>query len=141
MVHFHWIIIYILKKLSRKLIQCHSHQLKIISNLLNFVSLTLSGKLPTLWPVEMWHVRKELSSLGLGLGLGLWCLMPHSTVFQLYRGSQFYYWRKPEYQGKTTDLSEITDKLLYHIMLYWVHLAMSGIWTHNVSCDRHWLHR
>jgi hypothetical protein len=43
---------------------------------------------------------------------GLWYLIPLSRIFQLYRGSQFYWRKKLEYMEKTTDLPQVIDKLL-----------------------------
>ena len=62
---------------------------------------------------------------------GYWCLTPLSTTFQLYRGGQFYWWRKPECLEKTIDISQFT---LAHNVLSSMP-RVRGIRTHNFSGD------
>jgi hypothetical protein len=66
--------------------------------------------------------------------LGLWCLTPLSTIFQLYRGSLFY-WRE-----KTTDLEQVTDKLVVLfrptvvILSHFVKSQIPGPWS-KIKCN------
>jgi hypothetical protein len=57
------------------------------------------------------------------------CLTTFPTIFQLYRSSHFIgIWRK------TSNLSQVTDKL-YYIMLYGVHhITQDTIFTIGIDC-------
>ena len=61
------------------------------------------------------------------LGIELGCITPFSTIFQLYRGGQCYWWRKPEYNayGEKHRPVESHWKTLSQ-MFYRVHLAWAG---------------
>jgi hypothetical protein len=63
---------------------------------------------------------------------GLWCLRSLSDILwqSVLLVEETGVYRENHY------LSQVTDKL-YRIMLYQVHLAISGIQTHDVSGDRH----
>jgi len=50
-----------------------------------------------------------------------WCLTPLWTIFQLYHGDQFWWWKKPEYPERTTDHGKATGKL-YHLRLREPHI-------------------
>ena len=58
------------------------------------------------------------------------CYRYFKTTFK--HGGQFYWWRKPDYQEKTTHLPPISNKL-HHIKLYQVHLCFVQNQTHKIE--------
>ena len=92
----------------------------LIIDILRFIKYTLKYKHGNWTTKAFWTSTSDVINISWKIQKGyyslswlvsLWYLTPHSTIFQLYHGGQCYCWRKPEYPVKTTDLSQVTDKL------------------------------
>ena len=90
------------------------------------------------WIVTRGCSFEPLMTMILWLGLGLWCVTPLATIFQLYRSSPFYWWRKPEYMKKTTDILPLTDKLItlccMEYTLPWVGFYLTKLVVIGTDC-------
>jgi hypothetical protein len=88
----------------------------IISNLTRIRTINHTDK--------MWEYR-QMFCLPKGC-FGLWLMVFNATFnnISVCRGGQFYWWRKPEYLEKITDLSQVTDEFYHTIICYQVHLKL-----------------
>ena len=82
----------------------------------------------------------NISALDLFLGLGL-CLKPLSTIFQLYRGGHtVLLMDETGVPGENHRPAKSHWQTFSHNVISSTP-SLGGIRTHNISGDRHWLHR
>ena len=81
------------------------------------------------------HPRSEMQ----GQGSELWCLMPLSTIFQLYQWRSVLLVEETKVPGENHRPATSHCRNLSHNVVSST-LSLSGIRTQNISGDRHLLH-
>jgi len=77
------------------------------------------------------HLTKQLDQTHWLVGCMV-LITPLSTIFQLYRGGQFYWGPRENQRHVASHWQTLSHNV--------VHLVLIEIRTHNISGDRHWLH-
>ena len=98
--------------------------------------VTLPNMKLNIWIFWHWTFGINITTQGLKVCLFVWwCLTPLSTIFQLFCGSQFYWWRKPEdpRKPKLQQLVASHRQTLSHNV---VHLSLINIRINKISSDR-----
>jgi hypothetical protein len=88
----------------------------------HFYKAAMENNKVVFWRISNWNIVVFVMKYPCKMGLGLWCLMPLSTIFQLYYCGQFY-WKEETGVRRKNHNPVVSYWQIYHIMLYQVHLV------------------